>query len=167
MKFKNLTVLMGLLFVSKLAFAASGITIKMNLLNAENNNKNIGAIVAKETPYGLLLTPNLNSLTPGEHGFHVHVNPSCDKQGMDAGGHLDPEKTNKHLGPYDDKGHLGDLPVLIVDKEGSATLPVLAPRLKLQDLKNHSLMVHEGGDNYSDMPKLGGGGGRIACGIVN
>lgn len=27
-----------------------------------------------------------------------------------AGGHLDPEKTGKHLGPYNDKGHLGDLP---------------------------------------------------------
>ncbi len=29
------------------------------------------------------------------------------------------------------------------------------------------LVIHEGGDNYSDTPKpLGGGGGRIACGVV-
>lgn len=28
-------------------------------------------------------------------------------------------------------------------------------------------MVHEGGDNYSDDPKpLGGGGARVACGVV-
>jgi Cu-Zn family superoxide dismutase len=28
-------------------------------------------------------------------------------------------------------------------------------------------MIHEGSDNYSDEPKpLGGGAGRIACGIV-
>jgi Cu-Zn family superoxide dismutase len=28
-------------------------------------------------------------------------------------------------------------------------------------------MIHESGDNYSDTPKkLGGGGGRIACGVV-
>jgi Cu-Zn family superoxide dismutase len=28
-------------------------------------------------------------------------------------------------------------------------------------------MIHEGGDNYSDKPKpLGGGGARIACGVV-
>ncbi|MRR17699.1 MAG: superoxide dismutase [Cu-Zn] SodC1, partial [Deltaproteobacteria bacterium] len=30
-----------------------------------------------------------------------------------------------------------------------------------------SLMIHVGGDNYSDVPeKLGGGGGRLACGVV-
>jgi Cu-Zn family superoxide dismutase len=27
-------------------------------------------------------------------------------------------------------GHLGDLPVLVVDKDGKATTPVIAPRLK-------------------------------------
>jgi Cu-Zn family superoxide dismutase len=28
-------------------------------------------------------------------------------------------------------------------------------------------MVHVGGDNYSDTPKpLGGGGGRLVCGVV-
>jgi Cu-Zn family superoxide dismutase len=28
-------------------------------------------------------------------------------------------------------------------------------------------MIHAGGDNYSDTPKpLGGGGERIACGVV-
>jgi Cu-Zn family superoxide dismutase len=28
-------------------------------------------------------------------------------------------------------------------------------------------MIHEGGDNYSDQPKpLGGGGARIACGVI-
>ncbi|HCL5280518.1 TPA: superoxide dismutase family protein [Salmonella enterica] len=51
---------------------------------------------------------------PGVHGFHIHENPSC-MPGMQngknvsvlmAGGHLDPEKTGKHLGPYNDKGHL-------------------------------------------------------------
>jgi len=28
-------------------------------------------------------------------------------------------------------------------------------------------MIHAGGDNYSDQPEpLGGGGGRIACGVA-
>jgi len=39
--------------------------------------------------------------------------------------------------------------------------------LRLNELKNHSLIIHTGGDNYSDVPtKLGGGGARIACGII-
>ena len=83
-----------------------------------------------------------------------------------AGGHFDPAKTGKHLGPYGD-GHLGDLPPLYVDAEGKSTVPVLAPRIKLSDIKGHSLMVHVGGDNFADHPHpLGGGGARIGCGVI-
>ncbi len=85
---------------------------------------------------------------------------------MAAGGHLDPQHTGKHSGPYTDQGDLGDLPALTVGDDSNAVLPVLAPRLKVADLKGRSLMVHAGGDNYSDSPPMGGGGARIACGII-
>jgi Cu-Zn family superoxide dismutase len=43
----------------------------------------------------------------------------------------------------------------------------VAPRLKLADLKGRSLMIHSGADNYFDAPeKNGGGGERIACGVM-
>lgn len=83
-----------------------------------------------------------------------------------AGGHYDPANTGKHEGPYGN-GHLGDLPALAVATDGMATLPVLAPRLKVADIKGRSLMIHAGGDNYADTPApLGGGGARAACGVV-
>jgi Cu-Zn family superoxide dismutase len=135
----------------------------------------LGTVTVTATPYGTLFTPDLSGLTPGIHGFHVHEHPSCapmDKDGksvpsLSAGGHYDPAKSGKHLGPYAD-GHLGDLPPLVVDAQGRSTLPVLAPRLKLTDLKGRSLMVHAGGDNFSDQPEpLGGGGARVACGVVS
>jgi Cu-Zn family superoxide dismutase len=136
-------------------------------IHLTSNNQNIGTVTLKETHKGLTLTANLHDLPPGQHGFHVHENESCDHQGDAAGGHLDPNHTGKHLGPYQN-GHLGDLPVLEVAKDGTATGTVLAPRLKLKDVIGHSLMIHEGGDNYSDTPKkLGGGGARIACGSVS
>jgi Cu-Zn family superoxide dismutase len=134
----------------------------------------LGTVTITATPYGTLFTPNLSGLTPGLHGFHVHEHPSCapmDKDGkpapsLGAGGHYDPAKTGKHLGPYGD-GHLGDLPPFYVDAQGKSTLPVLAPRLKIADIKGRSLMVHAGGDNFSDQPEpLGGGGARIGCGVV-
>jgi Cu-Zn family superoxide dismutase len=54
-----------------------------------------------------------------------------------------------------------------VASDGKATLPVLAPRLKVADIRGRSLMIHAGGDNYSDSPApLGGGGDRVACGVV-
>ena len=39
--------------------------------------------------------------------------------------------------------------------------------LKLEALTGRTIMIHEGGDNYSDSPQpLGGGGARIACGVI-
>lgn len=148
-------------FISSIAKAS----IVIPMYSVDGNQ--IGTVKVDNTIFGLILTPNLKKLPPGVHGFHIHEYSNCGDHGMAAGGHFDPQKTNKHRGPYDDKGHLGDLPVLIVDSNGNATLPVLAPRLKLTQLEGHSLMIHAGSDNYSDNPeKLGGGGARIACGAI-
>ncbi|MGA9110035.1 MAG: superoxide dismutase [Cu-Zn] SodC [Smithella sp.] len=153
---------------------ADEMVIKVHLVSDQGIGKSIGTITATDSKYGLILTPQLSDLPPGIHGFHVHQNPDCNHAMKDgkhvpalaAGGHYDPLKTGKHEGPYG-KGHLGDLPALYAGADGKATLPVAAPRLKVSDLKGRSLMIHAGGDNYSDSPEvLGGGGARIACGVI-
>lgn len=154
-----------LLFASTVM--AKIVAVKIYKTAKHGQGEFIGTVTAKDTDYGLLLTPHLKDLSPGLHGFHVHAMASCKDEGMSAGGHLDPYKTNKHLGPYDDRGHLGDLPALYVSATGTAILPILAPRLTVKQIIGHALMIHAGGDNYSDTPeKLGGGGARIACGVV-
>jgi Cu-Zn family superoxide dismutase len=148
------------------SLACASLVIPVYMTTADGKGVSVGTVVADDTIYGLVLTPDLHGLPPGVHGFHIHDMAMCEHDGTAAGGHFDPDKTNKHLGPYD-PGHLGDLPVLIVSEKGRARLPVLAPRLKLEMIKNHALMIHSGGDNYSDSPeKLGGGGARLACGII-
>ncbi len=148
-------------------FALADITVTMKWVTKENEGKSIGTVLMKQTKWGVLFVPDLKGLTPGVHGFHVHQNPDCADEGMKAGGHLDPAKTDEHLGPFNERGHLGDIAALIVKNDGTATLPVLAPKLKLSDLSNHSLIIHKFGDNYSDNPeKLGGGGPRIACAVI-
>jgi Cu-Zn family superoxide dismutase len=149
-------------------------TVTMRLIDAKGVGPEIGTIRAENTRYGLLLTPDLKGLPPGLHGVHVHENPDCGAKAKDgktvaggaAGGHYDPKGTGRHEGPFG-AGHLGDLPVLVVAGDGAATNPVLAPRLDVADIKGRALIIHAGGDNYSDVPKkLGGGGPRIACGLV-
>lgn len=134
----------------------------------------LGTVTVTESPYGLVFTPRLKGLPHGLHGFHLHENGSCEPgmkedklvPGLAAGGHYDPKKTGRHDMPWG-SGHLGDLPVLIVDTDGNAFEPVLAPRLKMKDLKGRALIIHAGGDNHADQPKpLGGGGARIACGVI-
>lgn len=152
-----------------MAAVADTVQIKIYKLipNSSASRVDLGTITATDTPYGLLLTPELMLLPPGVHGVHVHEKPSCADGGLAAGGHLDPKHTGKHLGPYNNTGHWGDLPALTVTGDGKADLPVLAPRLKVADLKGHSVIIHAGADNYSDTPPMGGGGARIACGVTS
>lgn len=154
----------GALTVLCLKATAATLIVPMQLTEGDQT-KNVGSVKFMDTQYGMLIRPNLHDLPPGVHGFHIHEKPSCGDHGMAAGGHLDPLKTQTHLGPYQN-GHRGDMSVLIVDSEGNATLPLLAPRLKVASILGASVMVHAGGDNYSNTPSLGGGGERIVCGTV-
>ena len=164
---KVLNLVAGLTASLGITLAYATVTIPMYMTSATGQGQSIGSITAEDSMCGVLLTPNLHGLPPGIHGFHVHVNPACGDNGMAAGGHLDTQNTQEHDGPYDNHGHLGDLPVLIVNQDGTATLPTMAPRFKLAQITGHAFMIHAGGDNYSDKPaKLGGGGTRIACGII-
>jgi superoxide dismutase, Cu-Zn family len=172
MNFKNVFVATGLAIAGAAAHAA--LTVPMSFVDEKGVGKPAGTVVISETPYGLVFTPSIAGLPPGLHGFHVHENPSCDSKGKDgkmgpalaAGGHYDPDASKQHGQPWGN-GHRGDLPAMYVDASGNAGNPVLAPRLKLSDVTNRSLMVHAGGDNYADQPAaLGGGGARMACGVI-
>jgi len=154
----------------------SSITVPLFNLTTEGVGDNVGTVTLTDTDQGLQIEPNLTDLAPGEHGFHVHENPSCNISIKDdgtivaggaAGGHYDPGKTGEHAGP-EGNGHLGDLPLLVVNEGGTTTDQILyAPRPTVADFLNRSLMIHAKGDNFSDIPaKLGGGGSRLACGII-
>lgn len=170
---KTTLALTALLLASPTAFAAE-LTVPVQMAEKTGDGAAVGSVRIVETPYGLAFYPELKGLPPGLHGFHVHEKPSCapgDNNGTPvpagaAGGHLDPAGTKKHGEPWGD-GHLGDLPPLFVAADGTASAPVLGPRLKLADVKNRALMIHAGGDNHADHPApLGGGGARVACGVI-
>lgn len=164
MKRFNILSTLALLCLSSSAFA---LTINMKAVDPNDQGKDLGTITVSDAKCGVLITPNLHDLPPGTHGFHIHEKPSCQESAMAAGGHFDPKASEKHEGPYQ-HGHLGDLPILVVNDKGVADLPTLAPNLTMKELKGHAIMIHANGDNYSDTPeKLGGGGARIACGIIS
>lgn len=154
--------------------AQAALTVQLNFVNEKGVAAAAGKVEISETKYGLVFTPSLSGLPAGLHGFHVHENPSCASTEANgktvpaggAGGHLDPAGAKQHGTPWGN-GHLGDLPALYVDASGNASHPVLAPRLSMADIKKRALMVHVGGDNHADHPAaLGGGGARMACGVI-
>lgn len=152
--------------------AGADVTVDMHAVTNTGIGESLGTIVISDAAHGILLTPELTGLPPGAHGFHVHEVPDCspamNEAAMAAGEHLDPEGNDKHGSPLVGDGHLGDMPVLMVDVAGRATMAVEASRLNMEDIDNRALVIHSGGDNYSDVPaESGGGGARIACGIVD
>lgn len=169
-----------LLSLPAAALAAKGkapaphVRVPVNFISAEGVQKAAGVVTLRETKEGLSVEPHLKGLSPGEHGFHVHEKGSCDPgekdgkkgAGLAAGPHLDPDATKAHKGPAGG-GHKGDLPKLVADAKGVARGKLLVKGLTLADVLGRSLMIHAGGDNYSDDPKpLGGGGERVACGVI-
>lgn len=162
-------------FAIHAAHAADQLQAPMTLVGPNGTGKMIGHVTVTESRSGLVFTPDLTGLPPGTHGFHVHETGSCGLSQKDgkpvpaggAGGHYDPNGTKRHAGP-NGNGHLGDLPPLVVDANGGVIQAVVAPHLtKLSQVKGKALMIHAGGDNFSDQPApLGGGGARIACGVI-
>lgn len=179
MKIKSTSAILACILAAIAAGASAQSTDKlqapMSLATPSGPGKMIGNVTITESKNGLVFTPALTGLPAGPHGFHVHETGSCGADEKDgkavpagaAGGHYDPTGSKHHAGPTGD-GHMGDLPPLVVGGNGGASVAVTAPRLtKLADVKGKALMIHAGGDNYADKPApLGGGGARIACGII-
>ncbi len=147
------------------------LTSKLYTLSEKGIDKEIGTITVIDLgEAGIAIEVVATNIAPGEHGFHLHekstLTPTTNKEGKvviagGAGGHWDPEKTGKHLGP-EGNGHKGDLPKLTVAKDGTVKAKVISSKIFIKDIPGKSFMVHVHGDNYLDKPAtLGGGGARL------
>jgi Cu-Zn family superoxide dismutase len=155
---------------------AAELKAEMHKVTATGSGDAVGTVTITDGSGGAATKTALKGLPAGRHGLHIHQNGSCEPAtpaggqpvpAGAAGGHYDPQNSGKHEGPQG-SGHLGDLPVLEIGADGAANATLTAPHLKdVASLKGKSVMIHAGGDNYSDQPApLGGGGARIACGVL-
>lgn len=157
------------------AATAAELRAEMHRATPSGPGEAVGTVTIVDSPQGAVIKTDLKDLPPGPHGFHVHENDSCAPATSNgqtvpagaAGGHFDPQHTGRHAGP-EGAGHLGDLPVLTVAANGAASGTLTAPHLTdVAALRGKALMIHAGGDNYSDQPApLGGGGARLVCGVL-
>ncbi|MBA3364411.1 MAG: superoxide dismutase family protein [Actinobacteria bacterium] len=122
------------------------------------------------------LSVDASRLSPGFHGFHVHGVGRCEAPFTSAGGHHNPVAA-AHA------DHAGDLPVLLVARDGTANASFASDRLDVEgllDADGSSIIVHAAPDNYANIPAryaaagpdaatlaTGDSGGRVACGVLN
>jgi Cu-Zn family superoxide dismutase len=151
---------------------AQRLTVDINRVSEAGVGDKIGTVEISETKAGVSFKVAVNGVPKGQRGFHMHEKGDCGPAMKDgkmtageaAGPHFDPEAKKSHKGPKG-AGHKGDLPLLNATDKG-INQTVAVARLKLADVQGRALVIHEGGDNYTDNPENGGGKGRVACGVV-
>jgi len=129
---------------------------------------------------GLEIVVNVQGISPGEHGIHLHANGRCapgpDPSGQiiafgAAGGHFDPGASNRHgpPGQAPQAHHAGDLPNLAVAADRSGNLRYVHPHATLDigpnSLLGRALVVHADPDDQRSQP-AGNSGARILCGVI-
>jgi Cu-Zn family superoxide dismutase len=172
MNLRRISALAALLVAASGVAIAQQLTVDINRISSSGIGEKIGTVVLSESKDGASFKVSVKGLPAAERGFHVHEKGDCGpgmkdgkmEAGIAAGEHYDPEGHKSHKGPKG-TGHKGDLPLLKGTASGIEQT-VTAPRLKLADVRGRSLLIHEGGDNYSDQPENGGGKGRVACGVI-
>jgi Cu-Zn family superoxide dismutase len=133
----------------------------------EGSNVN-GTVVFAEVDGGVQVIAELQGLSPGNHGFHIHEFGDCSApDATSAGGHFNP-MGSPHAGPEDAVRHAGDLGNILAGSDGKARLEWVDPVLRLsgQDsVVGRAVVVHAGEDDLASQPS-GNAGPRVACGVV-
>ncbi len=118
---------------------------------------------------GVELRAEVNGLTPGKHGIHVHEWGDCSSpDGNSAGGHFNPGGAT-HGGPESGASHAGDYGNLEADANGHASYSATVRHARLEKgaagVVGRAVVVHAGEDDLRSDP-AGNSGARIACGVI-
>jgi len=116
---------------------------------------------------------NIEGLTPGNHGFHIHVFGDYSNGCISAGGHFNPHGKN-HGAPSDEERHVGDLGNITAGEDGKVNVTLQDKLITLQgenSIIGRSVVVHAGEDDlgkggHDDSLTTGHAGGRVACGVI-
>ncbi|SER77878.1 superoxide dismutase, Cu-Zn family [Gracilibacillus ureilyticus] len=145
--------------------------LEVRLYNADKDA--VGTATFKEQQDMVTVQIKVEGLDQGFHGVHIHEYPKCEGPDFQtAGNHLNPEG-NEHGLMHPDGSHLGDMPNLEVEADGTADVEFELPGATLMDGKNSllkedgtSIVIHQSQDDGISQPG-GNSGARVVCGIIS
>jgi Cu-Zn family superoxide dismutase len=163
------TIVLSLTMLCALAaFAhAQDVTKALATLQPKSGSRVIGTVTFTKMGDEVHVAAEIENLTPGKHGFHIHDKGDCSAaDAASAGGHFNPTH-KQHGGPDSAERHAGDLGNIDADASGKAHLDWKG-KLKLSgddSIIGKSVVVHEKADDLKTDP-AGNSGPRIACGVI-
>lgn len=163
-------IFLGLGFLCGCSMIAPGTRASSDL--KDKDGKTVGRADFREVSDGVVVRVEVQGLRPGLHGVHVHSVGKCEGPAFaSAGGHFNPTQ-RKHGFKSPDGAHAGDLPNMLVAKDGVGRFEALTDSMSLKagpksllDNDGSALVIHAGADDYATDP-AGNSGDRIACGVI-
>ncbi|KAI8388054.1 superoxide dismutase [Radiomyces spectabilis] len=115
----------------------------------------------------------LENMTPGKHGFHIHEFGDNTNGCTSAGPHYNPDNVN-HGGPDDEVRHAGDFGNVVAGKDGKVNFKLTDKKATLfgpTSIIGRTIVVHAGEDDLGKGGQelsltTGNSGDRVACGVV-
>lgn len=148
-------------------------TASARLVNADGDR--VGRVWFQQRRESVSVLAQVEDLSAGFHGFHIHATGACTGDFTSAGGHLNPAGATH-------PSHAGDMSTLLVNADGTGTLALVTDRYSIADLRDadgSAVIVHALPDNYANIPTArydpdpdattlatGDAGARLACGEV-
>ncbi len=127
-----------------------------------------GTVELEQTDHGLHVKAHVTGLSPGKHGFHIHLFGDCSgEDGKTAGTHFNFEGSSEKP-PADIKRITGNLGELDANKDGVADADVTIDKASLQgrfSVLGRAVIVHAKGNDPKE-PPIGAAGARLACGVI-
>jgi Cu-Zn family superoxide dismutase len=137
------------------------------LYPTQGNNVS-GIVTFTKVSGGIKVVADLQGLTKGKHGIHIHECGDCSApDGTSAGGHFNP-KAMSHGSPMDAMRHEGDMGNIEADDSGKAHLEYVDNTLSFEgnaSIIGRSVIIHKGEDDFKTQP-TGNAGARVACGVI-
>lgn len=148
--------------------AEAKITKAVAVLQPTQVNSTKGTVTFTKVDKGVRVVANIEGLTPGKHGFHIHEFGDCSApDAASAGDHFNPAAA-PHGGAAAEKRHVGDLGNIEADASGVGKLDWIDPHLSFEgpnSILGRAVIVHAKPDDLTTQP-TGGAGPRLACGVI-
>jgi len=138
------------------------------VLHPTEGNEVKGTVEFEKVDGGIKVTAEVEGLSNGKHGFHIHEFGDCSAlDGGSAGGHFNPTNKN-HGSPEDEDRHIGDLGNIEAGADGMASYSRIDSVLTLNgehSILGRAIIVHAEEDDLTSQP-TGAAGARVACGVI-